>query len=38
MEWERKTCKSKRKIRNGGRMKMNEKERERIKERRSVQK
>ncbi len=37
MEWERKTCKSKRKIRKGGMMKMNEKEKERRKERRSVQ-
>jgi hypothetical protein len=37
MEWKRKTCKSKRKIRKGRMMKMNEKEKERIKERRSVQ-
>ncbi len=37
MEWERKTCKSKKKIRKGGMMKMNEKEKERIKERSSVQ-
>jgi hypothetical protein len=35
MEWERKTCKSKRKIRKGGMMKMNDKEKETIKERTS---
>jgi hypothetical protein len=37
MELERKTCKSNRKIRKGGMMKMNKKEKERRKERRSVQ-